>query len=272
MKKWFKTYIPFASNEIKKEMAYKGAFYLFIFVSLFSSFIMYYLWMVVYNNSPSDTLGGFTRDQMIIYIFMTYVTGCIVKIGVSNWISDDIEKGSIAMNLIKPINYRISLLFRSLGHSIYKLLVPGIFIWIGLELYKAFVLKTGFTSIRNIILFILSAFMSFLIYVLFDFCFSMIAFFTTYIFGMEMAKEALLTFLTGELIPLSFFPEAVSKIFEFLPFSSMNYAPIMIYLGKYSNNELLFVFLRQIAWIIILYMLGTFIWKKITTRLVVLGG
>ena len=114
--------------------------------------------------------------------------------------------------------------------------------------------------------------MSFLIYVMFDFCFGMIAFFTTYIFGMLMAKEALLSFLTGQLIPLAFFPEGVQRIFDFLPFSSMVYTPVMIYLGKYQGNELLFVLGRQFVWVVILYVLGSLIWKRVTKRLVVLGG
>ena len=114
--------------------------------------------------------------------------------------------------------------------------------------------------------------MSFFICVLFDFCFGMVAFFTTYIFGMLMAKEALLSFLTGQLIPLSFFPPLVQRIFDFLPFSSMVYTPVMIYLGKYSGAELGFVLLRQAVWVVLLYVLGNLIWKKVTKRLVVLGG
>ena len=114
--------------------------------------------------------------------------------------------------------------------------------------------------------------MSFLICVLFDFCFGMVAFFTTYIFGMLMAKEAIMSFLTGQLIPLSFFPEVVQRMFDFLPFSSIVYTPVMIYLGKYTGSELLFVLFRQAAWVVILYLLGTFIWKRVTNRLVVLGG
>ena len=113
---------------------------------------------------------------------------------------------------------------------------------------------------------------SFFIYVLFDFCFGMIAFFTTYIFGLQMVKSAVLSFLTGELIPLSFFPAVFQKVFDFLPFSSMVYTPVMIYLGKYSGSELMFVLARQVIWIVILYVLGSLIWKKVTKRLVVLGG
>lgn len=272
MLKKLKIYFPFTLNEIKRQLSYKGAFYLFILISLFGSFISYYLWMAIYGSSSSATLGGLSKNEIVIYVFMVYVTSSIVSVSISDWVSDDIVKGTVAMNLIKPINYRMSLISRAMGNSIYKFLVPGIFIWIGLEIYKVKVLNMPFTSISNILLYLLSCIMSFLIYILFDFCFGMIAFFTTYIFGMLLAKEALLSFLTGQLIPLSFFPVIVQKVFNYLPFSSMIYTPVMIYLGKYSGLELLFVLLRQAVWVIVLYLLGSLIWRKVTKRLVVLGG
>ena len=272
MKKRLKIYMPFALNELKRNLAYKGAFYLFIFISMFGSFIQYFLWMAIYGSSDNATLGGLSRDEMIIYIFMVYVTSSLVMITISDWVSDDVVKGTVAMNLIKPIDYRMSLIARAFGQVIYRFLSPGVFIWIGLEIYKVTVLNLPVTSIYNIILFLISCIMSFFICVLFDFCFGMVAFFTTYIFGMLMAKEALLSFLTGQLIPLSFFPPLVQRIFDFLPFSSMVYTPVMIYLGKYSGAELGFVLLRQAVWIVLLYVLGNLIWKKVTKRLVVLGG
>lgn len=272
MKKKIKIYLPFALNELKRQMAYRGAFYLFIFISMFGSFIQYFLWMAIYGSTENATLGGLTRNEMIVYIFMVYVTSSMVMITISDWVSDDVVKGTVAMNLIKPIDYRMSLVTRAMGQVVYRFLAPGVFIWIGIEVYKVTVLKLPVTSIGNILLYLSSCIMSFFICVLFDFCFGMVAFFTTYIFGMLMAKEALMSFLTGQLIPLSFFPGAVQKIFEFLPFSSMVYTPVMIYLGKYSGNELWFVLLRQAAWVVILYVLGDLIWRRVTKRLVVLGG
>lgn len=272
MKKKLRIYFPFASNELKRQMAYKGAFYLFIFISLFSSFIQYFLWMAIYGSSGDGILGNLTRNEMIVYVFMVYVTSSVVMITISDWVSVDVVEGMIAMNLIKPIDYRISLISRAMGQAIYRFLVPGVFIWIGLEIYKVKVLGMQVTGIGNILLYLLSSIMSFLICVLFDFCFGMVAFFTTYIFGMLMAKEALISFLTGQLIPLSFFPGAVQKVFDFLPFSSMVYTPVMIYLGKYNGSELCFVLARQAAWVVILYVLGSIIWKQVTKRLVVLGG
>ena len=268
----FRIYLPFAVNEIKTQMAYNGAFYLFILISTFGSFVSYFLWSAIYGSSPTAILGGLSRDEMTVYIFMVYVTSSVVAISISEWVSEDVVKGTVAMQLIKPIDYRLSLIARALGQMVYRFILPAVFIWIGLELYKFFVLGLSFTSIVNIALYIFSCLLSFLIFVLFDFCVGMIAFFTSYIFGLFMVKEALMSFLTGQLIPLSFFPEVVQHIFDFLPFSSMIYAPVMIYLGKYQGTELAWVLLRQLAWAVILYGLGTLIWHRVTKRLVVLGG
>ncbi len=270
--KRLRIYLPFAINELKTQLSYKGAFYLFMVISMFGAFVSYFLWNAIYASSGSTMLGGLTRDEMVVYIFMVYVTGSMVTISISDWVSEDVVKGTVAMQLIKPMDYRLSLVMRSAGLMIHRFLAPGVFVWVGTELYKHFVLGGAFTGPANILLYLCSCMMSFLIYVLFDFCIGMIAFFTSYIFGLFMVKEALLSFLTGQLIPLTFFPEAVQRVFDYLPFSSMVYTPVMIYLGKYSGNELLFVLLRQAAWVVILYGIGSLIWRRVVKRLVVLGG
>lgn len=272
MRKLLRTYLPFASNELKSQLAYRGAFYIWAFISMFGSFISYFLWMAIYGSSESGVIGNLTRNEMIIYIFMVYVTSSMVSISLSTWVGYDVVEGRVANNLIKPIDYRASLIARAFGNMIYRLLVPGVFIWIGLELYKVFALGMKPVSLPILLAYLCSVLMSFLIYVLFDFCFGMVAFFTTYIFGLRMAKSALLSFLTGQLIPISLFPELAQKIFGFLPFSSMVYTPVMVYLGKYTGSSLALELGKQAVWVILLYWLGSIIWKRVTKRLVVLGG
>ena len=63
MKKYLKTYLPFASNELKRQLSYKGAFYLWILISMFSSFISYFLWMAIYGNSENGVIG---REELDI--------------------------------------------------------------------------------------------------------------------------------------------------------------------------------------------------------------
>lgn len=272
MKRFLRTYLPFSANTIKRALAYDVTVYLWIFCTMFGTFISYFLWMAIYRNSASGTIGGLSQGEMVVYIFMTYVVSSLTMLDISETINEDVVKGNVAMNLIKPINYRTSLIFDAIGDTVFRFFAPCVFIWIGIEVYRVVGLHLPVTSIYNILLFILSMVLSFLIYVMFEFCFGMIAFFTTYIFGLQMAKAALLSFLTGQLIPLSIFPHGFQVVFNYLPFSSMVYTPVMIYLGKYSTQELLFVLGRQLIWVVVLYVLGSLIWKRVTKRLVVLGG
>ncbi len=272
MKKFFKTYMPFTFCEMKKNMAYQGSFYLFIICSILGSFISYYLWMAIYSSSPTGIIGGLSKNEMVVYVFMTYITGACACVSMAKTIGMQVQDGSVVMNLIKPIDYRMSLIAQGLGTSIYNFIVPSVFVWIGLEIYKAVSLGMGVTPVYRILLYLFSMLMSFFIYVLFDFVFGMISFCTTYLFGMLIIRNAVIAFLTGQLIPLSFFPEVMQRVFEYMPFSSMVYVPVMIYLGKYSGKELVFVLVRQLVWIVILYVIGSLLWKKITKRMIVLGG
>lgn len=272
MGKKIRIYLPFAINELKRQMAYKGAFYLFILISTFGSFISYFLWMAIYNSGNGQPMGGLTKNEMVVYVFMTYVTSSIVTISISEWVSDDVVKGTVAMNLIKPIDYRMSLIARALGNMTYRFFAPGMFVWIGLEIYKVNFLGMELVSPQIFLAYVASCVMSFMIFVLFDFCFGMIAFFTTYIFGMQMAKEAILSFLTGQLIPLTFFPEVIQGVLDLLPFASMIYTPVMIYLGKYQGTALAYQMGKQAVWVLLLYLFGNLIWRQVTKRLVVLGG
>ena len=110
MRKWIRTYLPFTANEVKTQLAYRGSVFLWTFISLFSSFISYYLWMAIYGSSESGVIGNLTKNEMVVYIFMVYITSSLVSISISTWVGYDVVEGRVAMNLIKPIDYRTSLI------------------------------------------------------------------------------------------------------------------------------------------------------------------
>lgn len=270
MKSKIKIYSIFSENEFKRNIAYKGSFYLFVLCSMFSVFINFYLWMAIYSDN--QVINGMTKNEMIVYVFMSFIISTIVMIDISDNMTNDVIKGDIIMNLIKPIDYRLTLISRAIGIMCYRFIVPSVFIWIGLEIYRVTCLDMEFTGILSICLFLISTIFSFFIYVLLDFTIGIVGFFTTYIYGLNLAKKAIISFLSGALIPISFFPSLIQDIFSMLPFSSLVYNPVMIYLNKYSGEEILFVFLKQIIWILILYVLGKILWNKVTKKIIVLGG
>lgn len=130
MNRFLKVYWPFALNQIKSNFAYKGRFYLFILGRIFSMFITYYLWMAIYGSSRNGVLAGFTRNEMILYIFMSYVASGMINIGISSEIGENVVDGSIAMMLVKPIDYRFSVISKAFGTMVYRAVVPSVFIWV----------------------------------------------------------------------------------------------------------------------------------------------
>lgn len=94
MKKFFKIYWTFALNQMKSNFVYKGRFYLFIIRKFLGMFIYYYLWMAIYASANSGQLGGFSRSQMILYVFMSYTISDIVMIGISSEIGNDVIDGT----------------------------------------------------------------------------------------------------------------------------------------------------------------------------------
>ncbi|MBQ8040884.1 MAG: ABC-2 family transporter protein, partial [Lachnospiraceae bacterium] len=57
-----------------------------------------------------------------------------------------------------------------------------------------------------------------------------------------------------------------------LPFSSMYFTPVQIYLGQLTAKEIGTKFLIQMLWIGVLYLCGNIFWKKGKKKLVVQGG
>ena len=57
-----------------------------------------------------------------------------------------------------------------------------------------------------------------------------------------------------------------------MPFSSMSYTPVMIYMGKYDITETIFRIAIQAIWAILLYALSKLIWFHAVKRLSVQGG
>ena len=272
LKHQFRIYIPFMKAKMQAFLAYPISVYLFIFSHLLSVLVSYYLWVAVYQNSSNQVLGGFTLDEMITYIFMTYITGSIISVDSATDIGMDVVEGSIASTLIKPINYKVKLLFESFGGMLSQIIMPAGIIWVGLILANYFTKGIMPPELTTILVYIMSGFLSFLILFFFEFCFGMIAFYTQYVWGMRMIKDALLLFLTGQVIPIVFFPETVRKVFDYLPFTSMNYTPVMIYLGKIQGSALYSAIGKQVIWVILMYLLSCLVWQKATKRLTVLGG
>ena len=79
-------------------------------------------------------------------------------------------------------------------------------------------------------------------------------------------------FLSGNIIPLPFFPKKYLFIVELSPFAYMQNVPFRIYSGNLAGREIYQCILRQIFWLVTLMFLGIVIWKRAEKRIIIQGG
>lgn len=265
--RFVRIYAPFTLNTLKQRLAYKFSAFGWALMPLITFFVTYNIWKAVYASAPSDTLAGFTFHQMAVYASVQVAIQRLTESGVGWQIGRDVIRGDIASTLIKPISYTSRLFAEDIGWKIFNMIAVVFPVFV----ITYAVLGYSFNA-ASFALFFLSTLLGWLICFFFDLCFGMLAFYVTYVWGLQMAKAAVMRFLTGTMIPLSFFPEAAQTVFRFLPFQYISYTPAMIFLGKYESAEILFVLGVQLAWVGILFVLSKILWAFATKRLTILGG
>lgn len=272
MHKIKKLYFPFTRAGIQELLAYRMNFLCFFIGELFYCFVMYYVWKAVFESSGSGTFMDFSMNDMVVYLFISNVTGFITSSNVCEQVGDEIKDGSISMRLIKPVNCNLSYLFKELGQLAILLTIIFVPMVLGVEIYRYCVNGFVMFNIVNFLFYILSALFAYLISFYLNLCFGFMAFFVKNLWGFNILKNSLIRFLSGAVIPLAFMPGIIRQILELMPFASLSYTPVMLYMGKYDTQQIVFNLLLQLFWLMFFYVLSKLIWKKAIKYLCVQGG
>jgi len=268
--KKLKAYLPFAINVFQKNLSYRANAVIFILGEATMLAVTYYLWKAIYGSSTNSVINGFSLNEMIIYILVSFITSLVISADILSDIYREVKDGSIAINLIRPISYEKRMIFQGLGNIMYNFVVIFVmsFIIITILYYK----YAGSLNLFNIILYFVSMILGMLINLYYSYAFGLISFKITNMWGLSQIMRAISQLLSGTLIPIVFFPKAIQWIFNFLPFSSMVYTPTMIYLGKLTGFELIKAIGIQVIWLGILLVTARVMWKTLIKRLTILGG
>jgi ABC-2 type transport system permease protein len=122
------------------------------------------------------------------------------------------------------------------------------------------------------LLFLPSVALGFLIKFLISFLVSLLCFYTLNGVGLIWAQMALVSLLSGALVPLSFFPGWLQTFARWAPFQGIVHTPLAIYLGRAQGWELAGALALQLAWCAILWLLARALWGPASRALDIQGG
>lgn len=271
-KKFMRTYAPFTRAGMLESVAYRANFFCFLIGEIMSCFIMFFVWKAVFMSSDSETFMGFSMEDMVVYLFITFLTGYLTYSDGTYSIAMEIKDGSIAMRMIKPCSFDMCFLFQELGHKIINVLFIFAPIVLGVEAYRWHITGACQFDIVNFLLYTVSLVLAYMISFYFNVSYGFMAFYLKNLWGADILKEVIINFLSGATIPLAFMPQLLSKILNFLPFASLSYTPVMIYMGMYSGAQIAMRMGLQVFWLCFMIVLSKLVWNHAVKRLCSQGG
>lgn len=268
-----KPYIPFARSVMQTYLSYGVNAVVFMLGGFLRVFLAYYLWMAIYDSSGQGMIQGFTRLDMAVYVvIMEFIIRLTFASEADRWVGDEVRSGAIAMNLIKPISYTGRMMAMSLGGLVYELVVVFLPLGVFFGLVGYFALGWIPPDAVQVAAFFLSVLLGFLILFSMNMAFGFMAFYLKNLWGLSNLRYGIVSFLSGAVIPLSFFPEGMKKVVEVLPFSAMHYTPVMIFLGKISGSELWAALAIQAFWAVVFFAGCQWVFRGAVKHLTVQGG
>lgn len=183
-----------------------------------------------------------------------------------------IMNGDIAYELCRPVSVYSMWFSRNAGGRISQVLLRCFPVLLcAFSMPKPYKMSLP-VSASAFGLFLLTLFLGMCVTIAFCNLVYMLCFFTISPKGLKMVLTGAVDFLSGNIIPLPFFPAPFLKIVECLPFAYMQNVPFRIYCGDMVRDEIFLSILKQIFWLIILIVLGILVWKQVEKRITVQGG
>lgn len=271
MKRLLRIYKPFTRAGLLEMVAYRVNFTFFLLGEIMRCFVMFFVWKAVFDSSAESTIFGFTYDNMVVYIFITFLSGYITYSDGSYAVGKEILDGSIAMRMIKPVDFDMCFLFQELGGKFLQLLIVFLPITVGVEAYRWIANGAFMLNVPMFFLYILSLLLAYGINFFFNVIYGFLAFYLKNLWGTGIIKEVIVSFLSGATVPLAFMG-ALGDVLGYLPFASLSYTPVMIYMGMYDVPQIIFYMGLQFLWLVIFAVTSKLILRGAMKRLVVHGG
>lgn len=263
-------YLEFTRVAFLKMLAYRLRYYTGILSYLIFVAGNAFLFRAVYAGfEPGTEIGGYDADSIVTYIAIAWIGRSLTFNNIDREISSAVTEGNIAQSLLKPIDFQAMTFFGALGEMGFRLVLFTL--PISLVVFPLFGVR-GPASPEAAAGAVVSFFLAFLVNSGVNFVVGTFALHLKSILGLVRAKYILLEFLTGALVPLSFFPPPLLRVVEWLPFQAIGYVPVTIWMGQRSGAALAEALAIQAFWAAALIALGAFLWRHGVRRTTVQGG
>jgi ABC-2 type transport system permease protein len=257
--------VAFATITFKRKIAYKTTWLFSIVFGGVSLLVGLAVWSHLIGDGE---MGGYDWPAMKAYLIIGFVTSTLAWAG-SDWeMAGRILDGHVAIDLTKPIDFQRARAAEYIGGMVAS--VPAVILGT-LIAFLAFrpappvsALAVALTVCSLLLIFPLAFGVGFLCVL---FCFV-----TQRFLGIQWARDSLLAFFSGMMIPIALMPGWLETLAWSLPFVHFTTTPASIYLGRVDTPGALGLLAAQAAWAVGIWILARLVWGRLVKKVTIHGG
>jgi ABC-2 type transport system permease protein len=241
-----------------------------ILSGILSSLIVIFLWIAIYRSAGKEVMGEYSIGEMVTYLLGGGLINTFILTTAENpETSQNIQDGTLSTYLIQPINPFGIWFFRDLGSKTFLFVLGLLGYIIVFSFFGKYLVFT--VSLEHLLFFLISLMLASLLQFFLFQSLSLLSFWVENTYGIRFTMRVIMEVVGGAIIPLSFFPQILQKIFLFLPFPFLIYLPMRIYLGKIPLDQVSLELSEEGGWIVGLALLNLILWKKGVRQYVSMG-
>ena len=266
-----KCYLAYFKLRFITSLQYRAAAWAGLATQIFFGFVFIMVYMAFYENGGNNL--PMELSDLITYVWLNQALLALVNLMYKDReLFNLIKTGNIAYELARPKNLYFLWYFKTIAERLAMVILRGIPFFIFLLILPDPYGITAPETLKHLLLFLLTMTSGTLVMTSLVVLYPIITMHTLNEKGIVGIIVATADILSGEMVPIPFFPKILQKISNILPFQYISDLPFRIYVGNISLIDGLKGLGIQVIWIIILTILGYYLMKKSFKKIVVQGG
>ncbi len=228
-------------------------------------YILRSLWTALYAQNAAPI--NLPLHGMITYATLAMLMSLILEVDATRMIRERVREGTIATDLMKPISVPLYFFSDGLGQTALHalLVIPSL-------LFALLLVHIDVPPPATFAAFLLAFAIGYGVNFFLNFLMNCTAFWTLETFGAQLIVRWASDLLSGQIIPLTFFPGILGRFVFALPFAAIYSTPLLIYVGIIPPAQWAASIAVQVMWLVLFAGLASLVWHAASRRVVIQGG
>lgn len=260
-------YVHSAKNGILVELQHRAAHLLRLVGFLIEPVVYLVVWSVVLE-AGGGSLGGYTAGTLAAYYLVWTLVRTMNMVFTPYGFGERIRTGLFSSRLLRPlhpIHYDLSYFA---GGKVVQIIM-----WLPIGAALALIFRPTLSPrLTEIAVFCVALWGAYVLRSILMWLLGLVTFWTTRVAALFELYVLCELLLSGRLVPLSFLPEPVGRVADWLPFKWTFAFPIEALIGQLDGRGLLTGLLTQFAWIAASAGLLALVWRRAVRNYTAVGN